>query len=151
MAKRKPTLQELEGGLGYRVEPAVDGHRIYSDLNPVPDGIYERTEMEYHEMRRLQKTRYRENSSATPPMEDGESQAMSDADDTVTVTRSSLSGFYRFFVDIQYGFGLHIPLLLTETEANNILSYCEVMPDLKFSRRPGRMHRATTAFRTNTT
>lgn len=43
------------------------------------------------------------------------------ADDTVTVTRSSLAGFYKFFVDMQYGLGLHMPFLLTKAEANNVL------------------------------
>lgn len=44
MAKRKPILQDLESALGYRVEPAASvGHRVYSDLTPVPDGMYERT------------------------------------------------------------------------------------------------------------
>ncbi|KAM4067397.1 hypothetical protein HRG_001350 [Hirsutella rhossiliensis] len=133
MAKWKPTVQQLESALGYGVEPAASsGHRVYSDLTPVPDGVYERTEREYREMRRLQKTRYRENPSAKPPMEDGESQAISDADNTVTVTRSSLAGFYKFFVDIQYGFGLHIPFLLTEAEANSILHTAKLCQTLNF-------------------
>ena len=69
-------------------------------------------------MRRLLKDTISRKLIRNAAMEDGESQAMSNADDTVTVTRSSLAGFYKFFVDMQYGLGIHMPFLLTKAEAN---------------------------------
>ena len=55
MAKRKPTptLMEMERKLGYKVDDFnyedERGRRFYSDLRPVPSGVYERTKKEFEE------------------------------------------------------------------------------------------------------
>ncbi len=55
MAKRKPTptLIEMERKLGYKVDDFNYGderaRRFYSDLRPVPNGLYERTKKEFEE------------------------------------------------------------------------------------------------------
>ncbi|KAH7302866.1 hypothetical protein B0I35DRAFT_214495 [Stachybotrys elegans] len=122
MAKFKPTLQEMESALGYVVDPVVDvGHRVYSDLTPVSDDPYDRTEMEFRELRKLQRTRYQGNSSVILPVGD-EMETISGPDNTVIISQSNLTGFYKFFVDIQYGFGLHVSFLLTEAETYDVAS-----------------------------
>jgi hypothetical protein len=63
MAKRRPrlTLEEMEKRLGYSVG-LVNYYRhctkrFYSDLTPVPDDIYERTEIELSEHAKQQYSR----------------------------------------------------------------------------------------------
>jgi hypothetical protein len=53
MAKLRPTLQVMETDLGYTVntlDGVADGC-LYSDLSPVSDCPYNRTEREYHQLR----------------------------------------------------------------------------------------------------
>jgi predicted nucleotidyltransferase len=63
MAKRKPTLTllEMENELGYKVDtsihPAETVKRFYSDLRPVPDGTYEKTEREFEEYKKMRYTK----------------------------------------------------------------------------------------------
>jgi len=58
MAKRKPTrtLHEMEMELGYQINssiyPAEAKTRFYSDLSPIPDGIYDKTKREFEELKR---------------------------------------------------------------------------------------------------
>ncbi len=55
MAKRKPilTLEEMERTLGYKIDssnyPDEGLKRFYSDLRPVPNSVYGRTEKEFEE------------------------------------------------------------------------------------------------------
>lgn len=59
MAKRRPhvTLLEMEKELGFQVEVTSDDiheeERFYSDLSPLSKNIYERTEKELLEHRRI--------------------------------------------------------------------------------------------------
>ena len=67
MAKRKPTIQEMESALGYAIEHSVYvdnvGRRFYSDLTPISDRPYDRTEKEYVNMRRAQRSQDRKEDS----------------------------------------------------------------------------------------
>ncbi len=44
----------------------------------------------------------------------------------MTLTRKTHVGFYNFFVDIQYGFGLDLPLLFTKKEAFRAITVAKV-------------------------
>lgn len=55
MAKAKPslTLEEMESKLGYKVDslsyPDEGVTRFYSDLEPIPSSVYEKTRKEFEE------------------------------------------------------------------------------------------------------
>jgi hypothetical protein len=58
MAKRKPTLtlMEMESKLGYKIDslkyPDEGVKRFYSDLRPIPQSVYERTQREFEELQK---------------------------------------------------------------------------------------------------
>jgi len=126
MAKRKPTIQEMERALGYAVEPAVYvdnvGRRFYSDLTPISDRPYDQTEKEYVNIRRAQRSQDRKEDSSIMLPKCDNTKTISWEGNTVTVRRSDSVGFYKFFVDIQYAFGLDLPFLFTVEEAFGLVS-----------------------------
>lgn len=122
MAKPKPTLQEMENALGYRVDTTVDvAQRIYSNFKPVSTGKYARTEMEYNELRKRDRPKTRRTHSNTNLPDRDETEIIMGEDNTIMIEQSNLVGFYKFFVDIQYKFGLRMSFLLTETEAYDVV------------------------------
>ncbi|POR37829.1 Uncharacterized protein TPAR_01965 [Tolypocladium paradoxum] len=131
MAKRKPTLsiQEMESALGYKVDPFGNvGHRFYSDLTPISDDTYDRTEMEYRNLKKAASSQHRgEDANALLPARDDTKTITGDGD-SIIIRRSNFAGFYKFFIDINYGFGLDMPFLFTEAEACSALSVAQLRP-----------------------
>lgn len=148
MAKHRPTwtLAEMESEMGYQVEsatsPSETVQRFYSDLRPVPDDIYERTKREFDEYKRLESLKHNETISSgsvpslavveasTPPVvlvtELNGFQTVACGVDKVTLTQTNHLDFYRFAVEIQYGFVLDLQLLFTEAEALRTVSLAKV-------------------------
>ncbi|KND93052.1 hypothetical protein TOPH_02369 [Tolypocladium ophioglossoides CBS 100239] len=132
MAKRKPTLSllEMEGALGYKVDSFIGigniGHRFYSDLTPIVDGIYDRTDMEYRSLREAESSQYREEDAIAILPAGDEWKTISGDGDSIIVRRSNFAGFYKFLVDIQYGFGLDMPFLFTEAEAYGAVAVAQL-------------------------
>lgn len=69
MAKRKPTLTllEMETEMEYHIDwsanPPDLAKRFYSDLRPVPDGTYKKTQREFEEYKKMRYRNHRETIS----------------------------------------------------------------------------------------
>ena len=148
MAKRKPilTLEEMERELGYKVDsvtyPVEGVERFYSDFRPVRVCAYEKTKKEFEEHEKKKHCKVYEPISMNILPKFGVSQVImplmwlswsshnfktiQHGQDTITLTNRSHVGFYRFALDIYYGFGFDLPLLLTEDEAFRTISVAKV-------------------------
>ncbi|OAF55793.1 hypothetical protein VC83_07744 [Pseudogymnoascus destructans] len=132
MAKRKPTLTlvEMERKLGYRIDssnyPEESVKRFYSDLRPVPSSVYERTKAEFeeHEKQRSAKADDIILEEMLPDFD-----IIDHGLESVIFTRRSHVGFYTFAVDIHYGFGFDLPLLLTKNEAFRAMTVPKLQVD----------------------
>ncbi|KAK3994871.1 hypothetical protein QBC44DRAFT_35249 [Cladorrhinum sp. PSN332] len=127
MAKRRPirTLAEMEEEMGFRLEASTNTgvavERLYSNLRPVPNGLYERTEKEYEEFSKRKHRKDQDMDKAVVLLRRGESKIIKCDDDCVKLTHDSNAGFYRFLVDIHCGFGFDLPLLFSDAEACRML------------------------------
>ncbi|KAJ5931194.1 hypothetical protein N7516_005683 [Penicillium verrucosum] len=93
--------------------------RFYSDLSPLSKNIYERTEKELLEHRR---NKYEERQivpdSLLPRL--GETHSLTSDEATIKLNRRADIGYFVFSLDVQFSFGLVLPLILTEMEASKI-------------------------------
>lgn len=140
---RDLTLEQLSGRLGYILQPlpVSSAKRFYTDLTYVTDDIYSRTQKEYRwvkEGNRVDRlgALYEEELELPMPgdcqvrrtpsmLYHGSNDLISDMMVQVTVfdgdkaifRPEKLNSVWRFFVDIEYAFGLRCCFLLDELEA----------------------------------
>ncbi|KAL2131229.1 hypothetical protein VTI74DRAFT_5380 [Chaetomium olivicolor] len=132
MAKVKPvlTLMEMEDDMGYKVDassrPDDAEKRFYSDLRPVPDDTYGLTEKNYQEFVKRKHDKDSGKIAAGLLPRAGQSDTIGSAENRIILTHENTIGFYRFPVDICYGSGFNLPLLLTEAEAVRTLSVAKL-------------------------
>ncbi|CEJ87486.1 hypothetical protein VHEMI04430 [[Torrubiella] hemipterigena] len=131
MAKRKPTVLDMERALGYAIDQSVYsdhvGHRFYSNLTPISDLPYDRVEKEYASTGRAQRYQRCKQDSTTIFPTGNETKTISWQGSTVTVQQLGSVGFYKFLVDAQYEFGLDLSFLFTIEEAFNLLSMSRLL------------------------
>ncbi|OQD78969.1 hypothetical protein PENANT_c069G00591 [Penicillium antarcticum] len=125
MAKQRPAvvLLEMQKELGFQVNlPNVETRkeeRFYADLSPVADNILGRTEKELQEHRR-QRNQKCHTALETPLPTLGETHSLDTEEAKISLKRCSDVGYHVFSLDVQFSFGLCLPLLLTEFEASQV-------------------------------
>ncbi|KAF2010828.1 hypothetical protein BU24DRAFT_471882 [Aaosphaeria arxii CBS 175.79] len=120
MVKRKPTrtLPEMQKELGYDGSAlrlnVEDFRRFYSDFRPVGKSAFDLIMREYEAYQKARKFEYNIRSSGQ------------------RLTKTQV-GFHRLAADIQYGFGLHVPFLLTENEVLCIEAIAQLQPHVRYA------------------
>ncbi|KAK4450244.1 hypothetical protein QBC34DRAFT_403131 [Podospora aff. communis PSN243] len=132
MAKRRPnrSVVQLEDEMGFQLHlvegssPTTSGeNKLFSDLRPVSTLTdIQRAEKEHAEFIRKKKQSAKESTGTTITLPQGGTETMVYDGDSVRLEHGRGPGFYRFPVDIHYGFGLDLSFLFSESEAAHVLS-----------------------------
>ncbi|PGH21366.1 hypothetical protein AJ80_03283 [Polytolypa hystricis UAMH7299] len=120
MAKRgyPSTLSKIEEILGYPVDSrfgSEDGERFYSNLSRVPEDTYDKA---IRELKEHNKKPSSESSGSVLNFD----ATIANGKDTIIIKQTRQKGYYIAAVDINYGFGLQLPLQLSKSEAYRTLS-----------------------------
>ncbi|KAK1974384.1 hypothetical protein LZ30DRAFT_410346 [Colletotrichum cereale] len=123
MAKPKPllSLPEIETILGYSVgsfAPSDTDTCFYSDLTPIPQGVYGEALREFEEYRTGYLCLHQFSVMA---------MVIICGKDVVSIAPSNRIGYYTFLVDLDYGFGLRMPLLLSQDEGLRAISVAKLL------------------------
>ncbi|KAK5309725.1 hypothetical protein LTR70_010037, partial [Exophiala xenobiotica] len=128
MAKRKPTstLQEMEKELGYNLSDTTvvkDGTEyFYTDLRPVPDSVFERTQREVEERRKQRSIGSNTCTFDENMVNVGHPKRFKYEQNVVTLEHIGEVGVYTFVANTTTGFGLNFSFLLSCYEAKKVIS-----------------------------
>ncbi|PQK09986.1 hypothetical protein BB8028_0002g03100 [Beauveria bassiana] len=130
MAKLQPvlTIEEMEQQLGYKLDAkseALEANSLlYSDLTLFVADLHQRTLREY-EMFEKGLDRCHKAVPAAIAADCREKVILSE-NDSITLRRSNLTGFYQYFANVQDNSGLAIQFLLTADESLAIAAVTEL-------------------------
>ncbi|KAL6232556.1 hypothetical protein BDW75DRAFT_217505 [Aspergillus navahoensis] len=132
MAKRRPSLSlaQMQDLLGYDIDlpdsAGNDAPRFYSDLTAVPADAYEKTKYEVEEYLRTQHRKHSISIEESHLPEPGITQEINNGNYKVTLQLRRLVGQFILSADVVFEFGFSLPLLLSKSEAAEMMSVAKI-------------------------